>query len=96
MSTPSIVRGIESSFLAETYDESLPTHEVHEGFSVERVLRHGDRSVHRFGAELARRIAAKASSFDALWFNGNPGEFWTTAWIRPQQATAISWANGSG
>lgn len=73
-------RGVEASFLAETYREDLPRLGVHEGFPVERVLRRGDRSVHRFGLALARRIAARAGTFDVLWFGGNPGEFWTTAW----------------
>jgi len=73
-------RGVLSSFLAETYDRALPAVSAHDGFLVRRIVRRGDRSVHRFGAALARAIAARAGEFDVLWFGGNPGEFWTTAW----------------
>jgi glycosyltransferase involved in cell wall biosynthesis len=72
--------GIESSFLAETYRADLPATSLHEGFRVERIHRTGYLSIHRFGARLARRIARLRGSFDVLFFGGNPGEFWTTAW----------------
>jgi glycosyltransferase involved in cell wall biosynthesis len=72
--------GVTSRFLAETYRADLPARAEHEGFPVERLLRHGDHSIHRFGVALARAIARRARDFDVLWFNGNPGEFWTTAY----------------
>jgi glycosyltransferase involved in cell wall biosynthesis len=73
-------RGVASSFLAETYDPALPRLAVEDGFVVRRLLRKGDRSVHRFGAALARELARRSPEIDLLWFGGNPGEFWTTAW----------------
>lgn len=73
-------RGVRSSFLAETYDEDLPRASVEDGFVVRRIQRHGDHSVHRFGASLAWSVIQRAGDFDVLFFCGNPGEFWTTAY----------------
>lgn len=73
-------RGVRSSFLAETYDEDLPRTCVEDGFVVRRILRHGDRSIHRFGGALAWNVLKRAGEFDVLFFCGNPGEFWTTAY----------------
>jgi len=73
-------RGVRSSFLAETYDEGLPHVTVSHGFTVRRVLRGRDGSVHRFGAALAWNVLRRASDFSVLYFGGNPGEFWTTAY----------------
>jgi glycosyltransferase involved in cell wall biosynthesis len=73
-------RGVKSSFLAETYDAALPTVSVEDGFVVRRLLRRGDRSIHRFGAALAWNVVERAADFDVLFFVGNPGEFWTTAY----------------
>src|SRR4051812_12718247 len=73
-------RGVRSSFLAETYRPELPRVSVDDGFVVRRILRNGDRSIHRFGATLAWNVLKRAGDFDVLFFCGNPGEFWTTAY----------------
>ncbi|MEZ0229753.1 MAG: glycosyltransferase family 4 protein, partial [Planctomycetota bacterium] len=72
-------RGVRSSFLAETYDASLPRASVEDGFVVRRILRQSG-SLHRFGLSLAWNVLKRAGDFDALFFVGNPGEFWTTAY----------------
>lgn len=73
-------RGVRASFLAETYRDDLPRVSVEEGFVVRRIHRRGDRSIHGFGASLAANVLARAGDFDVLFFCGNPGEFWTTAY----------------
>ncbi len=73
-------RGVRSSFLAETYEPDLPRLTVEEGFVVRRIVRRGDRSIHGFGLKLALAVLARAGDFDVLFFGGNPGEFWTTAY----------------
>jgi glycosyltransferase involved in cell wall biosynthesis len=73
-------RGVRSSFLAETYRAELPPVSLEQGFVVRRVHREADGSVHRFGAALAWNIVKNARDFDVLFFCGNPGEFWTTAY----------------